>query len=322
LGGDEFALVVQGADKLHAAAVVERTRQQVSEVLLPHERMLTLSCGIACTPEHATNIAELVSYADRALYQAKRAGRDRSIVYSASLFDVEPGRDSRRVLQTLADALAAAVDAKDAYTHAHSRNVADLSLYIARTMGFDDNQVADIALGGLLHDIGKIGVSDHVLRKPGKLNDEEWEEIKTHCEIGYTILSGIEGAQHIREMVLYHHERPDGRGYPRGLAGDEIPMAARIIGVADAFDSMTAERVYSRPRSPNDALAEIVRLAGDQFDSQVVDALCQLMLFELSPSAIEYTPEPTPVLEAFPDTGAYRDDDEDQDEGQDHAAAA
>lgn len=281
LGGDEFVLVIDGADALHASAVVERARGEVSDVLLSHERGLTLSCGIACAPEHGDEVAELVSYADRALYQAKRAGRDRTVVYSSTMFDADADRDSRNVLRTLADALAAAVDAKDAYTHAHSRNVSDLSLYLARVMGMDDETVSDIALGALLHDIGKIGVSDQVLKKPGRLTQEEWEEIQSHTEIGYAILSSIEGAEHIREMVLFHHERPDGSGYPRGLVGDEIPMSARIIGVADAFDSMTAERVYQKPRTPEDAIGEIVRLSGKQFDSQVVDALCQLMVYDL-----------------------------------------
>ncbi|MBC7644999.1 MAG: HD-GYP domain-containing protein, partial [Thermoleophilia bacterium] len=208
------------------------------------------------------------------------------------LFDVDAERDSRNILRILADALAAAVDAKDAYTHAHSRNVSDLSLYLARAMGLSESQVEDIALGALLHDIGKIGVSDETLRKPGKLSDDEWNEIKSHCEIGYTILDGIEGAEHIREMVLYHHERPDGSGYPRQLRGDDIPLAARIIGVADAFDSMTAERVYQKPRSSEEAIAEILRLRGRQFDADVVDALCHLMVYDLNEVETEEDDEP------------------------------
>lgn len=281
LGGDEFVLSIEGADVLHASAVVERARGNVSMVLRKHERDLTISCGIACMPQHSEDVRELLNYADRALYHAKRQGRDRTVVYSPTLFDLDADRDSRNVLRILADALAAAVDAKDAYTHAHSRNVSDLSLYLARAMGLPESQVEDIALGALLHDIGKIGVSDEVLRKPGRLNEDEWNEIKSHCEIGYTILDGIEGAEHIREMVLYHHERPDGTGYPKQLRGNDIPLAARIIGVADAFDSMTAERVYQKPRSPEQAITEILRLRGQQFDADVVDALCHLMVYDI-----------------------------------------
>lgn len=289
LGGDEFVLIVEWADSVHAQALIEHLRVEVAAVLESHERLLTISCGIACSPEHASAGHELVSYADRALYQAKRSGRDRVVIYSHNMFDEDAAFESRNVLRTIADAMAAAVDAKDAYTHAHSRNVADLSLYLARTMGMTQDEVSDIALGGLLHDIGKIGVSDQVLKKPGKLTKEEWEEIKTHCEIGYSILSSINGAEHIREMVLYHHERPDGTGYPHGLKGDDIPVPARIIAVADAFDSMTAERVYSTPKTPDEAIEEIVKLRGKQFDESVVDALCELMVYEAAsaPAAIE-----------------------------------
>jgi diguanylate cyclase (GGDEF)-like protein/putative nucleotidyltransferase with HDIG domain len=281
LGGDEFMMVLEGADSLHAAAAVERVREGVSMSLQSHERQLTISCGIACAPEHAVVAGELVSYADRALYQAKRGGRNRSVVYSHAMFDAETRRDGNMMLRTLADALAAAVDAKDAYTHAHSHNVADLSLYLAQAMGLSSEQIEEIALGGLLHDIGKIGVADRVLNKPGRLTDDEWRQIQAHTEIGYTILSGIDGAEAVREMVLYHHERPDGSGYPRGLSGDEIPIGARIISVADAFDSMTAERVYSTPRTPDEAILEIVRLRGIQFHPDVVDAFCELMVYDL-----------------------------------------
>lgn len=288
LGGDEFVVTIEGADALHAAAALEGARGHIGLALEPHEQALTFSGGVAASPEHAALATSLTSYADRALYHAKSSGRNRIVTYAVHLLDdvlVASGRD---VLRTLADALAAAVDAKDAYTHAHSRNVSDLSLYLARVMGYDDDFVEEIALGALLHDIGKIGVSDHVLKKPGRLNQEEWLEIQSHTEIGYQILSGIDGADRIREMVLYHHERPDGTGYPHGLSGTDIPIAARIIAVADAFDSMTADRVYQSHRTPEEALDEIMRLAGRQFDGDVVDALCQLMVYDGRSS----TPEP------------------------------
>lgn len=280
LGGDEFVVTIQGADTMHAAAAIEHARRSIDDVLEPHEQVLTLSSGIASAPEHSQDPEHLTSYADRALYHAKSAGRNRTVAYFPGLLDESLVSSSREVLRILSDALAAAVDAKDSYTHAHSHNVSDLSYYIARVMGFDDVFVEEVTLGALLHDIGKIGVSDQVLRKPGPLDDDEWDEVKSHTEIGYRILSGIQGAERIRDMVLYHHERTDGTGYPRGLAGDEIPMAARIICVADAFDCMTADRVYKEQRSPEEALEEIIRCTGTQFDPAVVDALCQLMVYE------------------------------------------
>lgn len=281
IGGDEFAVILPEMDCVHASAIMETVRDQVREVRRDGLDPFTISCGIAASPAHTREPQELLSCADRAQYHAKRSGRDRVVVYDAAHLTSADDQSSLRLLSTLADVLAAAVDAKDAYTHAHSRNVSDLSLYLARTMGLSDSDVDEIALGGLLHDIGKIGVRDDVLRKPGKLDNDEWEEIKAHCEIGYRILAGIDGVDGIKDMVLHHHERVDGTGYPHGLHGEEIPLAARIISVADAFDSMTAERVYSPPCPPEIAVGEIVRMSGSQFDPWVVEALCQLMVTDM-----------------------------------------
>jgi HD-GYP domain-containing protein (c-di-GMP phosphodiesterase class II) len=150
---------------------------------------------------------------------------------------------------------------------------------MARAMGLPEEDINEIALAALLHDIGKIGVSDAVLKKPGALDRDEWIEMQSHCEIGHRILNAIPGAERIREMVYAHHERPDGKGYPRGLAKADIPIGARIICVADAFDSMTANRVYRAAMDPQVALREIARLRGEQFDADAVDAICELMLY-------------------------------------------
>lgn len=279
-GGDEFSMLLPGLDVEHAEALLDEVRARMERTLRPHERGIRLSAGIAASPDHASEWATLVSFADRALYQSKRTGRNRTTAYSTDDLELDDPRASIAMLRVLAMALGAAVDAKDAYTHAHSHNVADLSGYLARTIGMDDHDVDEIFLAGLLHDVGKIGISDAVLKKPGPLDQDEWGEVKQHCEIGYRILNSIDGAERVREMVLSHHERPDGRGYPNGLSGDDIPLGARIIAVADAFDSMTADRVYRRALGNEEALREIVRGRGHQFDHLVVEALCELMLFD------------------------------------------
>lgn len=301
---DEFAVVMPRFDPDHAVTMIEGLRDRIADSLATHERLLSVSCGIACYPQHFIDEAihgmigaQLVGLAIRALHYAKSMGGARTVMYDPGLLDPTSSHARSTMLYTTAKALAAAVDAKDAYTHAHSQNVSDLAQYVARTMGLDEHEIAEIALGGLLHDVGKIGVSDQTLKKSGKLTDEEWEEIKSHCEIGYEILSGIEGIENIKGMVLYHHERPDGTGYPYGLPGPQIPMAARIIGVADAFDSMTAERVYQKARSPEEAIAEIVRLRGKQFDAHVVDALCDLMVYEIGGIDDTWAEEPPEDLQ-------------------------
>jgi putative nucleotidyltransferase with HDIG domain len=169
-------------------------------------------------------------------------------------------------------ALTSAIDAKDPYTCGHSDRVARVSVRLAEELGCDRRQVETIYLSGLLHDVGKIGIDDTVLRKPGKLTDTEFEHIKTHTEIGYRILVDIKKLDEVLPVVLHHHEQWDGRGYPRGLAGENIPFLARIVAVADAFDAMGSDRPY-RQGMCDEKLDAILRDgAGRQWDAAVVDA--------------------------------------------------
>ena len=170
-------------------------------------------------------------------------------------------------------ALAAALDARDPYTAGHSERVSTFAVAIGQEMGLDDEAVETLRLGALLHDVGKIGVPDEVLRKQGALTPAEFEAIKIHPSAGARILRSIPFlAPHI-PIVELHHERPDGRGYPYGLVGEAIPMAARIVHVADAFDAMTSARAYRAARLPMEAIAELRRCAGTDFDGPSVEAL-------------------------------------------------
>ncbi len=177
-------------------------------------------------------------------------------------------------------AMSGALDAKDRYTRGHSDRVAHLSAEIAGALGFSAEQVEQVRIAGIVHDVGKIGVPEAVLCKPGRLTDEEFDKIKLHPEIGFRILEGIPGLQAILPGVLHHHERFDGNGYPHGLAGEEIPLLARIIGVADTFDAMSSNRAY-RSKMPREVvLAEIRKCSGTQFDPRVADAFLALSLDE------------------------------------------
>jgi putative nucleotidyltransferase with HDIG domain len=170
-------------------------------------------------------------------------------------------------------ALALALDARDPYTAGHSERVGVFAVAIGRQLHLDDEQLEILRLGSLLHDIGKIGISDAVLRKPGALTAEEYELIKEHPSVGARILRSIHFlAPHV-PIVEFHHERPDGQGYPHRLQGEEIPLLARIVHVADAFDAMTSARAYRRARAASEALRELWRCSGTQFDSDVVQAL-------------------------------------------------
>jgi putative nucleotidyltransferase with HDIG domain len=151
--------------------------------------------------------------------------------------------------------------------------VSVLAVAIARQMGLRAGEIEIIRLGALLHDIGKIGIGDSVLRKPGPLTTEEYEVIKDHARLGARILKSVPFLEPELPIVELHHERPDGRGYPHGLSGDDIPLHSRIVRVADAFDAMTTPRAYRPARPPSDAFAELWQFAGTQFDAAVVEAL-------------------------------------------------
>jgi len=170
-------------------------------------------------------------------------------------------------------ALAAALDARDPYTAGHSERVSTFAVAIGQELGLDDEAMETLRLGALLHDVGKIGVPDEVLRKQGALTPAEFEAIKIHPSAGARILRSIPFlAPHI-PIVELHHERPDGKGYPYGLVGDAIPLAARIVHVADAFDAMTSARAYRAARLPVEAIAELRRGVGTDFDGAAVEAL-------------------------------------------------
>lgn len=173
-------------------------------------------------------------------------------------------------------ALAAAIDAKDSYTHGHSRRVTDLSVSLALAMNLPRIDVDTIRHAALLHDVGKIGISEQILLKPGRLTDEEFETIKSHPMIGAGILNSIEFLKNVCMIIEHHHERYDGKGYPSNLKGDEIPIGARIIMVADSFDAITSCRPYRKPLTFDEAMAEIGRCAGSQFDPTVVAAFVRL----------------------------------------------
>jgi putative nucleotidyltransferase with HDIG domain len=169
-------------------------------------------------------------------------------------------------------ALTAALEARDSETHGHSERVVSYSLRLGREYGLDEPQMKALEFGSLLHDIGKIGVPDSILRKPAKLTEEEWVRMREHPLHGQQILRGIEFLEGAARVVAQHHEKWDGSGYPLGVSGEQIDLCARIFSVADAFDAMTSDRVYRRGKSYEAAAQELDEWAGRQFDPTVVQA--------------------------------------------------
>jgi putative nucleotidyltransferase with HDIG domain len=245
---------------------------------------VTISFGVASYPEHGAAAASLLRAADEALYAAKRSGRNRTVLHTPALH-VSPsaGGDPRdiaaeRFVAVMLD-LAEAVDLRFSGSARHSETVGRYAELTARELGFSEERRGRVRLAGLLHDIGKVGIPDSILRKSEVLTAEEFEMIKRHPELGAQILEHPSLAD-IREWVGAHHERPDGKGYPLGLEDDAIALEAKILAVADSYEAMTSDRAYRPALAQLDARAELERCAGAQFDSDAVRALLTVLTRE------------------------------------------
>ncbi len=183
----------------------------------------------------------------------------------------------RLLAPTLASALANAIEARDSYLHGHCERLASLAVRLAELLGLSAEEVESVRLGAILHDVGKIGIPDRVLLKPGALDDEERRIVETHPEIGDKLLEPLDLLAAARPIVRHHHERWDGAGYPDRLAGDEIPLGARIVSVADAVEVMTSRQLYRQPRSPEQVVEELHTCSGAQWDPRVVDLTLALI---------------------------------------------
>jgi len=279
LGGDEFALLLVDHDEGAALAAANSIVERIGALDLDHIGNVTVSAGLATFPVQGHGRDELIRLADSALYWAKEHGKNRvrlyrpDVVELAELKRLAAGPD-RAARYRAAASLAKAVDARNAYAGSHSERVADLAARIATRVGLDAEQVELTRLAGSLHDLGKLAIPEEILRKPGTLADSERLVLERHPQIGFRMLDSL-GVDPVADLVLHHHERWDGAGYPDGLRGEEIPLGARIIFVTDAYDAMTSDRIY-RPRlSSQAALAELERCAGTQFDPGIVAAFVE-----------------------------------------------
>ena len=267
-GGDEFLMILPNTSASTAATVAERLLRSVDtatvsvgELTLP----IRISVGLATFPNDARNRQELIAYADAAMYSAKELG-------GGQVGSIEKGTRSLEVTVFGAlSGLVRAVDRKDRYTKDHSDLVAEYAVRFGRFLQLPAEQIEALDLAGQLHDVGKIAVPDSVLRKPGHLNPEEEALIRQHVVFSELIIKGVPNLEFIVDAVANHHERWDGTGYPYQRKGEEIPLMGRILALADALAAMTHDRPYRKARSLDQAVIEIERGAGTQFDPDLVD---------------------------------------------------
>ena len=280
-GGEEFTVILPEARLDDAYKVAERIRKTIESRTSSRAMPITVSLGVGNWPNDGVMKEEVIGMADAALYRAKQTGRNRTCLSSDVL---KPGTtkigtelEARPRALSIIYALAATVDAKDSYTYGHSRKVSEYAVAAAEKLNLPHDQIANIRAASLLHDIGKVGVPDSILNKKEPLTDEEWKPIRGHPKLGVEILRHVIDLANCLPAILHHHERYDGSGYPSGLKGDQIPLEARILSVADAYDAMTSPRPYRDNLPMEEAIEELKRCAGTQFDPEIVEMFCKIM---------------------------------------------
>jgi diguanylate cyclase (GGDEF)-like protein len=280
-GGDEFAIIMPHTSAENSLAAVERIRRKIA-CDTADSYHITASIGIASWPSDGLSLDHIIDAADKALYHAKRTGGNRSCLVSQMLpssTEIEDTKSDleRESLNTIY-ALSSTIEARDLYTYGHSQKVRTYAVVLAESLGLPSEKVASISHAALLHDIGKIGIYDEVLNKPGKLDPQEFELVKTHPQLSRTIVAHVTSLTPCLQAIVQHHERWDGAGYPSKLKGEAISLEGRILAIADSFDAMTSKRPYHAPLSTKEAIQELKRCAGTQFDPNLIEAFIPVAL--------------------------------------------
>jgi len=294
-GGEEFTLIMPETDGKNGKIVAERIRYAVAEkeflTRTQHSVHVTISIGVASFPLDAAKREELIVASDEALYFAKNEGRNKVCRYSETLksaIEKDPAKLTSLLqdpkMKTLRD-LATTIDAKSPYTRGHTEAVLEHAVRLAEVMNLREEEKKHLQIASLLHNIGMVSIPDAILNKVGPLSGEERMIIQAHPGLAQMLIKGVNHLESIIPAILYHHERYDGTGYPNKLKGDQIPLLARMLGVVEAYAAMTSVRPYRPRMSHAEALAELRRTAGSQFDPQIVEAFIKSLQTEHHSSA-------------------------------------
>lgn len=280
-GTDEFLILKEGNSETDAVSfcheIVEKIVHSIPTNIVWD---MTITCGVSTFPDISKDALSFLHNAEQAVYYGKKESKGSVEVYRREMNERSHNPDFRTAYERSAPtiyALTAAIDAKDTFTFVHSLNVSKYAVTLAQSLGMSGSDIEIIREAALLHDIGKISIPEHILQKTSRLTDEEYAIMKTHAENSTKIIRYLPDMDYVIPAVVGHHERYDGKGYPRGLAGESIPYMARILSVADCFDAMTARRPYKPPRSVEYAVSELERNSGTQFDPALVKKFVELI---------------------------------------------
>ncbi|TYQ18325.1 UNVERIFIED_CONTAM: diguanylate cyclase (GGDEF)-like protein [Acetivibrio alkalicellulosi] len=282
-GGDEFAILIPDTTNKDILLVIERIRDSFNQMINSQgfnrlSDKTSLSVGYSIYPDFAKTKDQLIIQADSALYQAKNMGRNNVQLYRNVFEDIKASfnSDENQLLGGVR-ALLGTVSAKDKYTLGHSERVMDYAVKIGRLMNLNNIRLRSLKLAALLHDIGKVEISENILNKSEPLTDEEFYLLRKHPSYSVDILEPLSNLELLIDTIMYHHERFDGKGYPTGIKGNNIPLEARILCVADAFDAMLSDRPYRKGMRLDEVTSELLKNSGTQFDPDVVQVLLKII---------------------------------------------
>ncbi|MGV8984055.1 diguanylate cyclase [Clostridium sp.] len=283
-GGEEFAIILPNTSDKDAMELAEALRIKIEKTYFRGEEnqpngKLTVSIGISIYPDKAKNAIELFKSADDALYRAKFFDKNRVESYTSILEELKIDTEDEHIdIITSIKTLISVINAKDKYTYGHVERVVIYSRLLADKLKLNEKNKKELIYGAYMHDIGKINIPKEILNKNMPLTPEEWEVMKQHSVNGVEIIKSVESLKEIAPLILHHHERYDGKGYPDNLKGNNIPYLARMLTVVDCFDAMTSCRPYNKRKTYKEAIDELKRCSGTQFDKEIVDPFIEVLI--------------------------------------------
>lgn len=282
-GGEEFAIILPNTDEKGATEIAEKIRYSIENTYFYGQqnqpnKNLTVSIGISVYPDKATNEFELIKSADDALYRAKFFNKNRVETYVSILDELKNEIDESEIeLVASIKTLVSVINAKDRYTYGHCERLVFYSRLLADKLNLNKEDKMTLVYGAYMHDIGKINISKEVLIKKMPLTNEEWNMLKQHPQNGVDIIKPVASLQRIAPLILHHHEKYDGTGYPSGLKGEAIPYLARVLTVVDCFDAMTSNRPYNKRKTYDEGIEELKACSGTQFDPKIAKVFIDLI---------------------------------------------